>query len=134
LSASDLLAGQNAGGHTMKQRTNTQVAARTATTSDTVNVDYGSGDWRITPGNEQAFVSCWREFIEWTKAEAPGFVHARLIHETANPQHFISFAEWESVEDMHRWRQMSGFGERMSACRQLCAGMSASDYQLDAHI
>jgi heme-degrading monooxygenase HmoA len=99
----------------------------TQSTADTL-VDWASGNWTVTIGNEEIFVARWTEFLQWTKAEAPGFVQARLIHDTADPQHFISTALWTSAADRDAWRMLPGFTEHIAACRALCDNLRASDY------
>ena len=51
---------------------------------------YTSGDWHVRAGSEDAFVSRWREFLEYARAEAPGFVWARLLRDINDARHFVS--------------------------------------------
>jgi len=76
------------------------------------------------------FVRAWTAFLDWTKASAPGFLGARLIHDPDEPLHYISFAEWESHPARQAWRALPEFGERMGACRALCEEMRGSNYDL----
>jgi heme-degrading monooxygenase HmoA len=96
--------------------------------------DWASGSWTVTDGNETAFVARWEEFLQWTKAEAAGFRNAYLIHDRGNPGHFVSFAQWESVDDAQAWRQLSGFSTHFRACRELCEDLYAADYVLEVQV
>ncbi|MBI2245635.1 MAG: antibiotic biosynthesis monooxygenase [Nocardioides sp.] len=93
--------------------------------------DWASGSWTVTEGNETAFVARWGEFLQWTKADATGFRSAYLIHDRDNPGHFISFAQWESVEHAQAWRMLPGFATHFRACRELCEDLYAADYVLE---
>ena len=91
-------------------------------------VDWASGNWTVTAGNEEMFVARWTEFLQWTKVEATGFVEAHLIHDTAEPRHFISAALWASAADRDAWRTLPGFTEHLGACRALCDDLHTSTY------
>ncbi len=93
--------------------------------------NWASGNWTVTEGNEETFVARWQEFLEWTRAEATGFVSAHLVRDRKDPRHFISVAQWVSVDDTAAWRLLPGFGPRFSACRELCDDLHASDYIVD---
>lgn len=96
--------------------------------------DWASGSWTVSAGNEAAFVARWEEFLQWTKADAAGFRSAYLIHDRGNPGHFISFAQWESVEDAQAWRLLPGFAAHFRACRELCQDLYAADYVLEVQV
>ena len=106
----------------------------TQQTSNAAATDWASGSWTVTGGNEAAFVVRWEEFLHWTKADAAGFRSAYLIHDRGNPSHFISFAQWESVEDAQAWRQLPGFTTHFGACRDLCEDLYAADYVLEVQV
>ncbi|MGH2717757.1 MAG: putative quinol monooxygenase [Actinomycetota bacterium] len=89
---------------------------------------YASGNWLVAAGNEEAFVSHWTEFLEWTRADHQGFQTASLIRDADDPRHFVSFARWDDAESRAAWKQSPGFAQRMGACRALCDQFSGSDY------
>ena len=93
-----------------------------------------SGDWRVRRGSEDEFITRWTEFLEWTKANAPGFVAARLIQDTEERTHFVSFAEWESGAARQAWRGLPEFSAKLGACRTLCDDMRGADYDLAAAV
>jgi heme-degrading monooxygenase HmoA len=102
------------------------------TTTDVQN--YASGDWRVRRGAEQDFIARWSEFLHWTRAEAPGFLSASLIRDAEEPSHFVSFAEWETLDALLAWRRLPEFAARMGACRALCDDMRGSNYSLAVQV
>jgi heme-degrading monooxygenase HmoA len=95
---------------------------------------FASGNWVVRQGGESEFVARWTEFLEWTRACAPGLVSAQLIQDSDDPRHFISFASWESVETMQTWRSLPAFRDRLSACRELCDDFRGSSYTVAAKV
>jgi heme-degrading monooxygenase HmoA len=93
-----------------------------------------SGDWHVRAGREADFIARWTEFLEWTKANAPGFHGARLIRDVEQPQHFVSVAEWESHSARQSWRGLPDFPSKFDACRQLCEDMRGGNYDLAAAV
>ena len=91
-----------------------------------------SGDWHVRAGCEADFIARWKDFLDWTKANAPGFLGARLIQETDDALHFVSFAEWESHLARQQWRGLPEFGPKFNACRELCVEMRGANYDLAA--
>jgi len=89
---------------------------------------YSSGDWRVRAGSEDAFVDRWREFLEWSRASAPGFVSARLVRDVDDARHFLSIGEWQTEEATAAWRGMPEFAAKLGACRELCEQVQASAY------
>lgn len=81
---------------------------------------YASGNWFVKQGEEDTFLKRWREFLEWTRDNAPGFSRATLIRDAANPHHFISFAEWDDDSSQNAWRSLPEFTAKLGACRALC--------------
>lgn len=102
--------------------------------ANTAATDLASGNWTVTEGNEAAFVARWQEFLQWTRDEATGFVDAFLIRDRGNSTHFISVAQWESLEDTQAWRQLPGFATHFRACRELCEDLYAADYTLEVRV
>ena len=93
-----------------------------------------SGDWHVRAGCETDFIARWTAFLAWTKSTAPGFLGARLIRDTEEPLHFVSFAEWQSDSARQRWRGLPEFGPRFNACRELCVEMRGANYDLAAEV
>lgn len=89
---------------------------------------WSSGNWRVSEGKEDEFIERWTAFLTWTKKENEGFLSARLIRDTAEPRHFISFASWRDAEAISAWKGKPEFGEHLGACKVLCDEMQAASY------
>ena len=74
---------------------------------------YTTGTWKPKAGEEKAFIEAWSEFAEWA-SESPGAGLLRLARDLGDPERFVSFGRWESVEAAHAWKGSPEFKERMS--------------------
>lgn len=90
---------------------------------------WASGSWHVTDGKADEFVERWTEFLTWTKQANDGFLTARLIHDLADPGHYVSFAAWRDRESLSGWREKPEFAELFAACRALCTQMHGSNYE-----
>jgi heme-degrading monooxygenase HmoA len=90
--------------------------------------NYASGNWHVSPGSADEFIVRWREFLGWTRDEHPGLRSAALIRAQHDPDRFVSFATWASVDARDAWKNSDGFMERFSACRELCDDFTGGDY------
>lgn len=96
--------------------------------------EFASGNWCVSSGREEEFITRWLEFLEWTRKTVPGLRSARLIRDAEDHRHFISFADWDSAEALGRWRSLPGFAERLAACRDLCDDFRGSNYTVAAAV
>lgn len=94
---------------------------------------YTSGDWHVKAGEEDAFVKDWAAFASWGQ-EAEGSGTFRLVRDTANPSHYLSFAPWESLEAQQAWRELADFGERLERVRGHCDRAESSTYDVVTEI
>jgi len=74
---------------------------------------YTTGSWKPFPGEEDAFVEAWTEFADWASA-MPGAGVAQLARDLREPDRFVSFMDWESIEAVRGWKGSPEFKERMS--------------------
>lgn len=93
-----------------------------------MNANYASGTWQVADGSADEFIDRWREFLGWTRDKHPGLGSATLIRAQSDPNRFVSFATWDSVEQRDAWKNSDGFMKRFSACRQLCDDFTGGDY------
>ena len=91
---------------------------------------YSSGNWLVKEGSEEAFVSRWTAFVEWSLKNAPGLESGILIQDSDNPRRFLSLGAWDTAEAMQAWRQMPEFQELFEACRELCDEVQVRSYTL----
>ena len=89
---------------------------------------YSSGMWTIRAGEEDAFVEDWRAFAEWSSRQ-PGAGTLRLTRDARNPSRFLSFAPWESYEQVRAWQGMPEFAERIEKARRHTTEFMASEYE-----
>ena len=94
---------------------------------------YSSGAWIAKDGQNEAFVEAWTEFARWVST-MPGAGTARLTHDLREPQRYLSFAPWETVEDMHAWKSSPEFGQRMRVVREHVAEFTPSELELIAEV
>ena len=95
---------------------------------------FASGDWVVAEGKEDEFLQRWTEFLQWTKAEAPGFLEAHLLRDDRNARHFVSLSEWSDEGARDAWRSHADFGQHLDAARSLCDDFSNSDYALATEV
>lgn len=74
---------------------------------------YTTGSWKPFPGQEEAFIEAWTEFASWA-SEMPGASVARLARDLREPERFVSFMRWKSIEGVRGWKSSPEFKERMS--------------------
>ena len=91
---------------------------------------YASGNWSVSEGKEDEFIAGWREWLEWSRDNAPGLIFARLVRDDRNPRHFLSWSQWEDPTLRAAWWQKPGFDERLSALRALCDDFQGGNYEL----
>jgi heme-degrading monooxygenase HmoA len=84
---------------------------------------YASGNWTVKAGSEDEFVARWIEFLSESTKTAEGFRTARLLRDSDDPRHFLSFSEWadagarDAMEVESRVRE--GAGRLQGALRRL---------------
>jgi heme-degrading monooxygenase HmoA len=78
---------------------------------------YTSGTWKPNPGNEDAFVAAWQQFAAWASS-MPGAGHLQLVRDLREPERFVSFGAWESIEQVRGWKSSPEFRERMAQVLQ----------------
>ena len=90
---------------------------------------YTNGQWTIRPGEEDAFVDDWRAFAEWA-SEQPGAGTLRLTRDLENPSRFMSFAPWESVDQVHAWKSTPEFAEGIGKLKRHTTEFVPSELEL----
>jgi heme-degrading monooxygenase HmoA len=95
---------------------------------------FASGDWVVAQGKEEEFLQRWTEFLQWSKAEAPGLIEAHLLRDEQNARHFVSLSEWSDPGARDAWRSHADFQSHLQAARGLCDTFSNSDYELATEV
>jgi quinol monooxygenase YgiN len=84
-----------------------------------VNELYTCGIWIVKPGREDEFVAAWEELARWTAEHIPGAGWATLVQQEDQPNRFLTFGPWESVEAIDAWRASEGFQDGVKRIRAL---------------
>jgi heme-degrading monooxygenase HmoA len=92
---------------------------------------YTTGWWKPFPDQEEAFLEAWREFANWA-SEQPGAGIARLTRDLRDPDHFVSFMDWDSIEAVRDWKGSPEFKERMSRVQKHVDKFSPTELELVA--
>jgi heme-degrading monooxygenase HmoA len=79
---------------------------------------YTLGIRTVRPGTEDEFVEAWTDMAARTAAEFPAPA-ATLLRDRAQPNRFISFGPWSSMEDIERWRGSGTFQNGVARIRTL---------------
>jgi heme-degrading monooxygenase HmoA len=94
---------------------------------------YSSGAWRAKEGEEQEFEAAWSEFARWMST-MPGAGTARLTKDLSEPGRYLSFAPWESMEQMHAWKSDPAFRENMGRVQAHVAEFTPTEMELVAEV
>jgi heme-degrading monooxygenase HmoA len=78
---------------------------------------YTTGTWKPNPGNEEAFVKAWSQFAGWASS-MPGAGTLRLVRDLHEPGRFVSFGDWESIDQVRAWKSSTEFRDRMAQVLQ----------------
>ena len=94
---------------------------------------YSSGSWIVKPGEEDAFVQEWTAFVTWASS-MPGSGTFRLVRDLDKPNHYMSFAPWESLEAQKAWGEQPDFPERLGRVRSHCEDFQPTTYELTTEV
>jgi heme-degrading monooxygenase HmoA len=89
---------------------------------------YTSGSWKPNPGSEAAFIEAWAKFAAWGSS-MPGAGTLHLARDLDDPEKFVSFGDWESVETARAWKDMPEFRERIGSVLQHCAEFQSTNLE-----
>ena len=90
---------------------------------------FTSGIWVVKAGEEDPFVAAWRDFVTWA-SKLPGSGTFHLVRDVERPNHYMSFAPWESHEAQHAWKELPEFPERIGRVRAHCDDFQPSVFEL----
>jgi heme-degrading monooxygenase HmoA len=92
---------------------------------------YTTGSWKPTAGKQDMFVAAWAEFAAWASG-MPGAGALRLARDTRDPERFVSFAAWDSVEAVRAWKSAPDFRGRLARVLQHVAEFEPSELNVVA--
>jgi heme-degrading monooxygenase HmoA len=89
---------------------------------------FASGNWRVKAGQEGEFITRWKDWLASTSPNIPGFGSATLLQDVGDPQHFISFSDWENAGARDSWKASPEFQEKHAFVREVCDDFQGGDY------
>jgi heme-degrading monooxygenase HmoA len=78
---------------------------------------YTTGSWKPNAVSEEAFVEAWAQFAGRASG-VPGAGTLQLVRDLNEPGQFVSFGDWESVDQVRDWKSSPEFRERMARVLQ----------------
>jgi heme-degrading monooxygenase HmoA len=90
---------------------------------------YTTGSWRPFPGHEDAFLDAWQEFANWS-SHLPGAQLALLTRDLRDPDRFVSFVGWDSIDDVRAWKSAVDFKPHMARVQQHIDKFAPTELQL----
>ena len=90
-----------------------------------------TGAWQVQPGREGDFIREWTRFVEWAST-MPGATTFRLSADLSDPQRYVSFAPWDSLEAADAWKQSPEFRERIAQVLQYVADFQSAQLSVVA--
>jgi heme-degrading monooxygenase HmoA len=92
---------------------------------------YTTGAWKPNPGSDEAFVEAWSEFASWASS-MPGAGTLRLVRDLHEPGRYVSFGDWESIDEVRAWKSSPDFRERMARVLQHVDDFQPTELELVA--
>jgi len=83
------------------------------------------GNWHVRAGSEDEFVARWQGFITESAKAAQGFGSARLLRDSDDPRHFLSFLDWADAASPDAWK---AWRSRRQALGASAARRSGADF------
>ena len=98
------------------------------------NAVYTHALWRVTPGNEEAFIAAWSELSTVFSALDHSPVWGTLIRSATEPNLFYSFGPWQSAGDVEAMRSDENALTALAHLRSLCDEATPGMYFLVRHV
>ncbi len=92
---------------------------------------YTTGSWNPTPDSSDAFIEAWTQFAAWASG-MPGAGRLRLVRDLRDPERYVSFGGWESIDSVRDWKESPEFRERMAQVLQHVAEFHPAELELVA--
>ncbi len=83
-----------------------------------MSAPYTHTNWVVKQGREDDFVERWSEWAEWSRRNGLA-ARAMLLRDVDNPERFVSFGPWESIQAVRNWRALAGYQERVAKLREV---------------
>lgn len=94
---------------------------------------FALGIWTVKEGHEENFVRAWRDFARRTQEDFPDAT-ATLLRDRDQPNRFVSFGPWDSLDQIERWRSSQTFQNGVGTIRDLLESFAASTLDVAVEI
>jgi heme-degrading monooxygenase HmoA len=91
---------------------------------------YTHGSWFVKDGEDEEFVSAWRDFVGWAPGNWEGHGTFRLVRDVDDPSRYMSFAPWDSFDAQAAWKAHPEFKERIGRVRAHTTDFTPSVFEL----
>ena len=95
---------------------------------------YSTGSWLPFSGQEEPVLDAWKEFAGWAAVSPGAAGEAVLVRDLRDPERFISFLPWESLEAISSWKAHPEFKERMSRVQQYVDKFAPTETEVVARV
>ena len=95
---------------------------------------YSTGSWLPFAGQEDPFLAAWTEFASWAAGMQGAAGEALLTRDLRDPERFISFLPWESLEAIQAWKAHPEFKERMSRVQHYVDKFAPTETEVVARV
>ena len=95
---------------------------------------YSTGSWLPFSGQEEPFLDAWKEFALWAAGMHGAAGEALLTRDLRDPERFISFLPWESLEAIQGWKAHPEFKERMSRVQKFVDEFAPTETEVVARV
>ncbi len=96
----------------------------------TTRQPYTFGHYTVRSGNENTFLSAWENMAHETLKHYKLMGNVRLVQDPDNPQNYISFAEWDSINDIKTWMEQPYYRDFAQRAQELCDSYERHHYHV----
>jgi heme-degrading monooxygenase HmoA len=94
---------------------------------------YTTGSWEPFPGQEEAFVAAWAEFVGWA-AGLDGAGEAILARDVRAEGRYVSFVGWDDMGAVRGWKGHPEFKERMGRVQRFVDRFAPTELEVVARV
>jgi len=88
---------------------------------------WGTVEWHVKPGLEDAFVDAWAELVLSSRGAFPGR-RALLLRDRENPGTFLSMGAWPDDSQIEAWREQPGMVDQFDRLLGLAERRDRRDF------
>jgi quinol monooxygenase YgiN len=81
---------------------------------------YSVGMWTARSGKSDSFVKIWEDMANYVAESSKGGIDFTLVQDADQPNLFVSFGRWESIDVFEIWLVSPEFEKYMNEIKPLC--------------